>query len=142
MGSILTWSTIILAIWGAVGPLVGVRYGQDLSKRNQRAQWVLDSKKQEFKEILKAMAEAFSSYVYFQSLPSGSDTVILHDAENKMFQAIESCLFIRERLKKQEIGEQFVKLLESMLKGRTYEEASVEYLRIRDEVIELTNDLL
>ncbi len=40
------WSTIILAVWGAVGPLVGVRYGQKLAKRWQREQWIRENRKE------------------------------------------------------------------------------------------------
>src|SRR5690242_9343170 len=48
-------STIILAIWGALGPLVGVRYGQELSSRFQRSQWIAENRKQECRELLGAM---------------------------------------------------------------------------------------
>jgi hypothetical protein len=45
-------STIVLGIWAAVGPLVGVRYGDELSRRSQRKQWLLDNKKEEFRELI------------------------------------------------------------------------------------------
>ena len=50
------WSTSILAVWAAVGPLVGIRYGQELARRFQKTQWVIDNKKAEYRELLGSMA--------------------------------------------------------------------------------------
>ena len=54
---IFVWPTIILAIWGAVGPLVGVVYGQHLAKRWQKEQWIRENRKQECRELLDAIYE-------------------------------------------------------------------------------------
>jgi len=37
-------STIVLGVWAAVGPLVGVRYGDELSQRAKRRQWLADER--------------------------------------------------------------------------------------------------
>jgi hypothetical protein len=44
---------INLAIWVAVGPLVGVRYGQELAKRWQREQWIRENRNEECRELLQ-----------------------------------------------------------------------------------------
>ncbi|HEY2495998.1 MAG TPA: hypothetical protein VGK24_02925 [Candidatus Angelobacter sp.] len=142
MGDIFVWSTIILSIWGAVGPLVGVRYGQELAKRNQRAQWILDSKKQEYKELLKAMGEAFATYIHYYCSPSEKekrDVTTLSEADKKVLLSIDGSLFIRDEVNREKIGERFVELLRAIENGKkNYSEAGVVYGEIRNAVIELS----
>jgi hypothetical protein len=42
-------------IWSAVGPLIGVWVGAYVANRNQRRQWLLDNKRQEYRELLTAL---------------------------------------------------------------------------------------
>jgi len=55
------WSTIILGVWAAIGPLVGVRYGHDLAKRWQKEHWISDNKKQEYRELLGILTASFGA---------------------------------------------------------------------------------
>src|SRR5713226_4251307 len=43
---------VVMTIWAAVGPLLGVALGSYLSTRTQRRHWVMDNKKQEYRELL------------------------------------------------------------------------------------------
>jgi hypothetical protein len=45
--------TLYLALWGAIGPLVGILVGHLLSRSSQRRQWVLDRRHEEFQELIK-----------------------------------------------------------------------------------------
>jgi hypothetical protein len=144
MGDIFVWSTILLSIWAAIGPLVGVRYGQDLAKRNQRAQWVIDSKKEEFKELLRAMGDCFASYVHYYYAPGDTkenSQTNLNEADKKVLLSVDGSLFIRKELESSKISERFVALLRSIENGKKdYSQAGAEYGSIRDSVINLSRE--
>jgi len=52
--------TQIQAIWNVVGPLVGVFIGAYLTTHIQRKQWLLDNKKQEYRELLSTLTRCFN----------------------------------------------------------------------------------
>jgi hypothetical protein len=56
-------STIILGVWAPLGPLVGIRYGHELSKRLQREHWLRDNEKQEYREVLRVLTSSFATIV-------------------------------------------------------------------------------
>jgi hypothetical protein len=77
------WSTIILGIWAAVGPLVGVRYGHDLTKRWQKEQWVRDNELKEWQELLTTVVTSFQTLVRTdKALPSVPGEEIAQLKEN------------------------------------------------------------
>lgn len=45
-------------IWGYIGPLVGLYAGNYLTKSSQRKQWLLDRRREEFREVVSAMTHA------------------------------------------------------------------------------------
>jgi len=95
------WATIILGIWAALGPLVGVRYGHVLSKRLQKEHWIADNKKQEYREVLSALADAFSTIVRFGSagVAIGREEQRARDgAEASSFRILRDRLFIAKEL--------------------------------------------
>ena len=95
------WSTIILGIWAALGPLVGVRYGHVLAKRLQKEHWTTDNKKQEFREVLSAITEAFSTIVRYGSIGAGSgpeEQRARDRAESTSFAILRDRLFIAREL--------------------------------------------
>lgn len=53
-----------LPIWGAVGPLVGVLVGAFLSVAGQRRQWLLDRKREEYRQLLDGISEATHKVVH------------------------------------------------------------------------------
>lgn len=100
------WSTIILGIWAALGPLVGVRYGHELAKRSQKRHWIDDNAKEEYRELLGAMFDAANMSVLNRSL--GRETTSGEDlAEEKsnhlLYGVMYTRLFIREFIKKERI---------------------------------------
>jgi len=47
----------VLSIWAGVGPLAGLLLGHLLLRSWQREQWILDSRKAEFRELLSALSD-------------------------------------------------------------------------------------
>jgi hypothetical protein len=56
-------STIVLGIWAAVGPLIGVRYGNELSQRSTRGQWIADERTKEWRELLGTLTTSLATIV-------------------------------------------------------------------------------
>ena len=118
---ILGWSTMILAVWGALGPLAGVFCGQHLAKRWQKEQWVRENRKQECRELLDA--------IYEQGVArkgSHEDDV----TQFKLTRTFISRIFIAdelERLKTQERWKDLFVLPKQNL-------SSEEYLKKREEL--------
>ena len=56
-------STIVLGVWAAVGPLVGVRYGNELSQRSTRRQWLADERTKEWRELLGTLTTSMTTII-------------------------------------------------------------------------------
>src|SRR6516165_10127003 len=75
----LNWGTawrVMQGVWAVVGPLVGVWVGAYLTGRRQKQEWVADNKKEEYRELVKAITGCLSAYVQVyavQTLRSGDD---------------------------------------------------------------------
>jgi hypothetical protein len=85
---------LVLAIWSAVGPLVGVFLGAYLSHRWQREQWLLDNKKQEYRETLSALAAAYMSLIEQRR----SALVNMAREEQMLRLLAQSCRVLRDRI--------------------------------------------
>jgi hypothetical protein len=62
-----TVATIILAIWAALGPIVGVWIGAHIADRNQRRQWIGNCKKEEYRELISVLTKGLSAYLQVQA---------------------------------------------------------------------------
>jgi hypothetical protein len=61
------WATIILAIWGAVGPLVGIYIGHQLLRDQHRRQWLADNKIQEWREVITTLQRSLVTIVQYDA---------------------------------------------------------------------------
>jgi hypothetical protein len=64
---IFVWATVILAIWAAVGPLVGIYIGHHLLRSQQRRQWLADNRIQEWREVITTLNKSLVLIVQFDS---------------------------------------------------------------------------
>jgi hypothetical protein len=62
--------SFIARAWGVIGPLVGVVIGAWLSRSWQRKQWVLDSKKAEYRELLSTLSQSIHSIMSNWEFPA------------------------------------------------------------------------
>jgi hypothetical protein len=63
----MNWITVGLTVWGVVVPLVALAYGHHLVTASQRKQWVLDNKRQEYRELLSTLSQ--SAYYILRNSP-------------------------------------------------------------------------
>jgi oligoendopeptidase F len=122
---IFVWSTIILAIWGAVGPLVGVRYGQELAKRWQREQWIRENRKEECRELLDAIYEQ-----------SPSRTAVSYEqmlSQDSLSRISKSRIFIAEDLARLNVQQRWRDMLNNVVDKKA---SFDEYQKLREELLE------
>ena len=99
MLDIFVISTIVLAVWGAIGPLVGVRYGHELAKKSQREHWVNDNAKQEYRELVSVLFQSANIAIANRTL--GRETTQAEndkefEADSAFLEAVNTRLFIRQ----------------------------------------------
>lgn len=114
----LIWSFVVKA-WSSIGPLVGVLIGAWLARSWQRKQWLLESKKAEYRELLSGLSE--SAHYIGNNSPNltvqGMLTVRTGDQERgsaesltRGFRTIEDRIFIADTVARQRIEERWVSL--------------------------------
>lgn len=108
----------LYAIWAAVGPLVGVIIGAWLAGRSQHRQWVRDSKKAEYREVLDALGAYRWMLLDYHARVAGGvvarDPKEVHglekdlgEAQVRLHNALNDRLFIRRALVRRHVWEEF-----------------------------------
>jgi hypothetical protein len=62
-----TWATVILAVWAAVGPLVGIYIGHRLLQDQHRRQWLADNKINEWREVITTLQRSLTTIVAYDA---------------------------------------------------------------------------
>jgi len=91
------YTTIVLAIWGLVSPLVGIWFGHFLITSSQQRQWVRKRKLEEFRELRLALADYFTEEIAEESSGRAQDEGVqkkLEDLKTALFRVMRSRLFI------------------------------------------------
>ncbi len=66
---------MVLGVWAAVGPLVGVRYGNELSQRSTRRQWLADERTKEWRELLGTLTTSMTTIIQCRQAEGTSETI-------------------------------------------------------------------
>jgi hypothetical protein len=85
--------TLYLALWGAIGPLVGIIAGHFLTRSSQHIQRVRDNRKQEYRELLTALTAAYMHILQYEG--SGED-VRFSPVGNEAFRMLQDRIFIAD----------------------------------------------
>jgi len=100
--------------WGVVGPLVGVVIGAWLSRSWQRKQWVLDSKKAEYRELIGALSRSIHimarHQLYAGGMVSDEEKKECFDAYLAGVKSIEDRIFVDKKVRAAKIGEHWEKI--------------------------------
>jgi len=101
-------STIILGVWAAVGPLVGVRYGDELSQRSKRRQWLADENTKEWRELLGTLT---TSMVTIIQCRQGDRTVEMMKedlrASTAAGEVLSNRLFIAQEVRRRQLHDRW-----------------------------------
>jgi hypothetical protein len=120
---------IFLSVWAAVGPLVGVLLGAYLATRAQKQHWILDSKKEEYRELLSTLTQSFNVLLDYHApmVGHGPDEQRAEHAERlKALAAIGDRLFISDEVKRIDVLNRWhkaVRRLEKDVNGSAFAES-------------------
>jgi hypothetical protein len=121
------WATIILGVWGALGPLVGVRYGNQLASRAQKRHWTYDNAKQECRELITIMSNTYSVFLKFYAPSSVPGLYGPHDererreqeqAYKESLEIFYRMLFISDELLKLKTRDRWISALSTYEKDK------------------------
>jgi hypothetical protein len=138
------WSTIVLGVWAALGPLVGVRYGNELARRLQKEHWTNDNAKGECRELISVMTHTYSVFLKYY-LPSSLNPVISgpHDeremrekdeAEKESLEVFYRMLFISDELLRRKVRDRWITAINMYAKDRDASKFTNEFGTIVREV--------
>jgi hypothetical protein len=116
-------------VWAVVGPLVGVWVGAYLTGRRQKQEWVADNKKEEYRELVKAITGCLSAYVQVyavQTLRSGDDERRILGVDANFVEVVRSRLFIGREVRALDVEGRFIKI------KQTFREKHIVELFIND----------
>ena len=137
------WATIILGIWGALGPLVGVRYGNLLASRAQKSHWTYDNAKQECRELITVMSNTYSVFLKFYAPSSVPGLYGPHDeremreqeqAHKDSLEIFYRMLFISDELLKLKTRDRWISALSIYEKDKDASKFSREFGTLIREV--------
>jgi hypothetical protein len=108
---------VLAGVWAGVGPLIGVLVGAYIANRNQRKQWIADSKKHEYQELITAMTRAFNAMLN-RSAPmvayGPEEQRAFAAAEDEALITISDRIFIWEELDKLKILQRWQELTRNL----------------------------
>jgi hypothetical protein len=145
------YSTVVLSIWAALGPLVGVRYGHELAKRTQREHWINDNAKQECRELLATIASGFSVILTYHARSSSLPITGPHDeAERRERDKVErdsleifySRLFVSDELNKRKIRDRWIAAIRQYEKEGNGSVFAQEFATIASEIRQIAKDFI
>lgn len=102
--------TTMLALWAAIGPLLGIILGHVLSRSSQQRQWQQDNRKQEYRELLDALSAAYSEMVEYMygDFHDSKELFIKHKkVRMETFRILQNRIWIAKELKAANIEQEW-----------------------------------
>lgn len=112
--------SIGLQFWGCIGPLVGLLVGHVMTRSWQREQWLRDSKKQEYKELLTSLTIASVDLIEFlasQGTPLQVDGSGWRSSLKISMVKLSDCIFIAHDLDSSKIPKRYMELIDQIREG-------------------------
>lgn len=129
------------AIWAAVGPLAGIVIGHLLTRSWQRKQWLLDCRKEEFKELASVLSAEVLAHINWRAARRlrSSDAVPRANearrAQLATLQVISDRVYIARDIAELKIHDRFNAIRTSLAKDD--QQGDVETLRsLLNDIIE------
>ncbi|HEV2484887.1 MAG TPA: hypothetical protein VGT08_05090 [Terracidiphilus sp.] len=133
--------TLIVAGLGIGGTLAGIVVGHFLTRSWQREQWLLDCRKQEFKEVASAISH-FSiehlSYVTSQGTVLAQSKQAYVDSMKAVSCVLTDRIFIASDLDSARIPSRFLAIMEKFIDaGEKFDDPADQMSDLMKEVVEL-----
>ena len=133
----------LVAVWGPIGPLFGIWIGHRLLKSWQREQWLVDARKEEFKELLTTLTMAYS-LIAKSRIPmmvySPEDQIALADAEASALRTIRDRIYIADVVTRLDTLNQWIALTKHFDDNRDYSAFRKSYNVINEAIVKAAVD--
>ena len=132
--------TLYLALWGAVGPMVGILVGHVLSRSWQQKEWILDRRKEEFRELVSALTAATVEFLVFHTsrgtkTPQPMETWLA--AQKVAYQTVADRIYIATDMTAMEVGERYLKISSDLREFEHFDEPANRMTALLNEIVEV-----
>lgn len=134
-----TMGTVIVAIVGISGTLIGILIGHFLGRNWDRKKWLLDRRHEEFKELVTAVAAAFvkcGDPRYHMRSVSVDDMLEMNQASWNCLTTIQNRIYIAKQIKPLKLDQKWIDAFESLLKAKDPTRYGVLVREILDSIVE------
>lgn len=141
------WLQLFFAVAAVIGPWVGLVMGQMLTSRHQHRQWLRDNKKQEYREILNALSNAFLALVEIQSgigfsgMVEGEQQRRAWNLSHESFRVLRSCLFVAAEVKEADMLVRWTNAVSELDHHRNLTTFTQVYANLNNEIVALGEKL-
>jgi len=127
--------------WGYIGPLIGLILGSFLTTSSQRRQWLLDRRKDEFRELISAMTHATIELQHYIAAKQSGFEQPWHqwlDAHKSALRVVADRIYIASDLKKLNIPTRYLAAVEKLRESNDPEgDSAGDVGAIIDELVKL-----
>ena len=128
-----------VAAFGIVTAFSGVLIGQRMARNTQRAQWLRDCRKQEFKELLGTLTRSFTTICtkrQYMVPQSHEDQIALHEAEANALMTIKDRIFIAADVKRLDIYKLWNSAVNEYNRDHVYIPFAEKYALINAKIVD------
>ncbi len=125
---------IVSELWPVVTLLLGILVGGLVSSRNQRRQWVSDTKCREYRELMSAMTRAIALAVNAPGATTVTEQQARRDAEGIALSIIQDRIFIAKEIKELKVLERWHALLDAIVQ-RTGALDEKDFDKLKEDII-------
>jgi len=128
------WATVLIAIWAAIGPLVGIVIGHLLVRSWERRRWLADNTKEEYRRVLSAV-EKLNGIMTERHVWGLLDQQELKETTEEIQMAVNPCLFIRDFLEKSKVIDDILVAVKKFNNGGSVEDYRKEYWKAIESIL-------
>ncbi len=132
--------TLFLALWAALGPLIGILIGHTLTRSWQREQWLLDCRKEEFRELVSALTTATVEFLVFHT-SRGTKTPqpmgVWLDAQKTAYRVVRDRIFIADEVESIKLADRYIRLAHDMREFESFDEPADRMDALLNEIVAL-----
>jgi hypothetical protein len=126
-----------VAGFGIAAAFGGVLVGQRMARNTQREQWLLDRRKEEWRELLTALAESLrvSLKIYPARALSGDEERQIVEAQSNSFRVIRDRIFIASDVQRLNIENRWSAAVQHHSQTMDAKHLGATYKELRSEIV-------
>ncbi|MFI5116333.1 MAG: hypothetical protein ACHP8B_06495 [Terriglobales bacterium] len=134
------WLTLSFAAWAAIGPLIGLLVGHMLTRSWQRQQWLMDNKKQEYRELLSAISHTIVALINSQAFDNNNPNALkveLMNLSKDVYRIFGDRIFIADDMARTQLRERWMGAINEFLRNCNVETFALRVYEIKETLVKL-----